>query len=79
MQSNSTCAFCFIEGCDFKKCGKCHKRHYCTKNCQTLDWKSGHNKWCGKAGEINYDFEIKPTKTNFFMCAGFKICLLQRY
>jgi hypothetical protein len=44
------------------KCGKCLKRIYCSKECQHLDWvKYSHKHWCCKAGEIGYDYEIKPS------------------
>lgn len=43
------------------KCGKCKKRTYCSRQCQLEDWSSKHSFWCGKAGEIGYDYEIKPS------------------
>lgn len=44
------------------KCGKCLKRIYCSKECQVIDWKlQSHKHWCCKAGEIGYDYEIKPS------------------
>ena len=43
------------------KCGKCIKRIYCSKECQMIDWKSGHKQWCCKAGEIGFDYEIKKS------------------
>ena len=44
------------------KCGGCKKRIYCSKSCQKSDWVKGHNFWCCKAGEIGYDYEIKPSE-----------------
>lgn len=45
------------------KCGKCLKRIYCSKECQVIDWKhQSHKHWCCKAGEIGYDYEIKPSE-----------------
>jgi hypothetical protein len=29
-----------------KHCTKCKSRHYCSKACQLVDWKRGHNKAC---------------------------------
>lgn len=43
------------------KCGKCLKRIYCSKDCQIIDWSSGHKHWCCKAGEIGFDYEIKQS------------------
>jgi len=28
-------------------CAKCKKVHYCGKDCQRKDWKSGHKEICG--------------------------------
>mmetsp|Transcript_26668 Transcript_26668/g.36654 ORF Transcript_26668/g.36654 Transcript_26668/m.36654 type:complete len:648 (-) Transcript_26668:179-2122(-) len=54
------CAFCYAQSSDLKKCAKC-PRLYCCKRCQIDDWKDGkHKKWCGQAGEIGVDFEIRP-------------------
>jgi SET domain/MYND finger len=42
-------------------CGKCRKRRYCGRECQLRDWKEvSHKHWCGKSGEIGFDFEIQP-------------------
>lgn len=58
------CAFCLvpIRNEDVKLCGKCHRRAYCSRACQTLDWTDnsqptnndagqrgqgqGHKHWC---------------------------------
>jgi hypothetical protein len=53
------CSYCYSTSTDLKKCGKCSKRLYCSKPCQSNDWKKGHNEWCGKSGEIGYDYDIK--------------------
>ena len=29
-----------------KKCGRCGKAYYCSKNCQKKHWKSGHKRNC---------------------------------
>ena len=33
----------------FKRCSRCKKVTYCSKDCQIKDWKSGHSKICSKA------------------------------
>lgn len=44
----SMCSFCSKElGKDaIKRCGQCKKRIYCSRECQTNDWKKGHKKEC---------------------------------
>ncbi|KAJ7660254.1 hypothetical protein DFH06DRAFT_1194120 [Mycena polygramma] len=49
-----------VEGCDnalcgkihdrsrFKSCSNCRSAHYCSKDCQTLDWLDGHKQVCRK-------------------------------
>ncbi len=57
------CSFCYLSldsGSELR-CGKCIKRKYCSKTCQVNDWNQGHKHWCCKAGEIGYDYEIKPS------------------
>lgn len=55
------CARCYKEGPaeDFKRCGKCSKRRFCSKECQKADWQDGHKLWCGAAGEIDCDYTIR--------------------
>jgi len=62
------CAFCLIEitGEAIKKCGKCHKRAYCSRKCQSKDWTpnkkgQGHKNWCGiEYGEEDVDWMVTP-------------------
>jgi hypothetical protein len=59
------CSFCYKQNADteqqLKRCGKCHMRQYCSQECQTDDWHNGHHQlFCGKAGEIGLDYEIRP-------------------
>lgn len=54
------CGYCYANGA-LSLCGKCRKRSYCSKECQTSDWKAGHKHWCGVAGELGHDFEIRDT------------------
>ena len=56
------CAYCYADGIGYKSCGGCHKRYYCSREHQKLDWKKGHSKWCCKSGEIDFDFEIRESK-----------------
>jgi len=62
------CALCLkeISGEAIKKCAKCHKRAYCSKECQTEDWSpnkkgQGHKNWCGiDCGEEDVDWAVVP-------------------
>jgi hypothetical protein len=56
------CSYCYKQVEVEKRlglCARCHKRSYCSKECQTADWKGGHKHWCEIAGEIGFDFKIK--------------------
>ncbi len=55
------CAYCYDDVDRPKTCGQCKSRVYCSKECQTDDWKGGHKVYCGKSGELNVDFEVKPS------------------
>lgn len=60
------CAYCYKESNEkeqvtFSRCGKCNKRCFCSRDCQILDWKTGHKLYCGLAGEDGIDFEVRPT------------------
>jgi hypothetical protein len=46
------CSSCYLQTETLFTCGKCKKR-------QKLDWKRGHKVYCGIAGEINVDYEIR--------------------
>ena len=46
------CSLCRVCGClGGKRCSKCHKASYCSKEHQAIDWRKGHKKDCGDAGE----------------------------
>jgi hypothetical protein len=53
------CAFCYLPAEKLMQCGKCNKRKFCSRECQLQDWKTGHKIYCGKAGEIGVDFEVR--------------------
>ena len=54
------CAYCYKPAEKLFTCGKCHKRKFCSRDCQKAYWKNaGHNFYCGVAGEIGFDFEIR--------------------
>jgi hypothetical protein len=62
--STPFCAFCYKQNTEqqLKRCGKCHTRQYCSEECQLDDWGRGQHKlFCGKAGEIGLDYEIRPS------------------
>ena len=47
-QGDKLCVVCGISGP--KCCAKCHSRSYCSKEHQTIDWKTGHKKNCSESG-----------------------------
>jgi len=62
------CAYCLklLPVGTAKRCGKCHRRAYCSRDCQKIDWKQkpgsqGHKNWCDlRCGEEDIDWEVKP-------------------
>lgn len=63
-KSDMFCSYCYKDFKDkqqIKKCSKCLKRIFCSKECQTKDWKI-HKLFCRKSGELNIDLEIKKSK-----------------
>lgn len=56
------CAQCRCGGADTAAstvCKRCGKRAYCSEACRETDWGAGHSLWCGKAGELDVDFEVR--------------------
>uniref|UniRef100_A0A7R9ZGI6 MYND-type domain-containing protein n=1 Tax=Pseudictyota dubia TaxID=2749911 RepID=A0A7R9ZGI6_9STRA len=54
------CAYCYKTGVPLSRCGRCNKRTFCSPEYQRLDWKTvGHKHWCGVAGEIGHDYEVR--------------------
>mmetsp|Transcript_4845 Transcript_4845/g.5900 ORF Transcript_4845/g.5900 Transcript_4845/m.5900 type:complete len:370 (-) Transcript_4845:133-1242(-) len=48
-QLRRLCAYCGIEedpANPHKKCSRCKKQHYCSRDCQVAHWKGGHSKEC---------------------------------
>eukprot|EP00961_Rhodomonas_salina_P098211 1321655-Rhodomonas_salina.2 len=42
----SGCAVCGTEQPTLSRCARCHLVRYCSKECQTIHWRQGHNKLC---------------------------------
>jgi len=56
-----------------KKCGKCRIYRYCSRECQTEDWRQGHHKlFCDKAGEIGSKSEIRGKSLGMFALRDLK-------
>jgi hypothetical protein len=51
------CAYCYLPSTS--TLSKCRKRLFCSRECQSKDWKTGHKLYCGVGGEIDVDFEIR--------------------
>ena len=60
------CSFCLQICSPAKFCSKCHKRAYCSRECQAIDWPSqgkgqGHKNWCRyECGEEDVDWHVVP-------------------
>ena len=60
------CSFCLQICYPAKVCSKCHKRAYCSRECQVADWKpqdkgQGHKTWCQyECGEEDVNWEVVP-------------------
>jgi hypothetical protein len=58
------CNFCYADNATLR-CAGCKGVHYCSKSCQTQDWKDGncHKLWCKSAvkfGCAGVDWEVRP-------------------
>jgi hypothetical protein len=53
------CFYCTSEGLkvEVKKCSQCKRVQYCSKECQTADWKEGHKKEC-EIYKLSHDEEV---------------------
>ena len=45
---HTLCVVCGVAGS--KRCAKCHKANYCSKDHQIIDWKAGHKIACKQTG-----------------------------
>lgn len=45
-QTLEKCGSCGLPKPDMKKCSRCKKVVYCSKECQLKDWKAGHKHVC---------------------------------
>lgn len=43
---NAICFSCFQQTPKLDRCSACRRVAYCSKKCQTNDWKDGHKKTC---------------------------------
>ena len=65
-QNRRHCSFCLRICRPAKVCSKCHKRAYCSRQCQADDWKpegkgQGHKNWCKyQCGEEDIDWHMVP-------------------
>lgn len=53
-----------------KHCSACRKAYYCSKVCQTRDWKSGHKQQCGKDVEGHFLDIVVDTMTSKDLVPG---------
>ena len=66
--SRRHCSFCLQICSPVKLCSKCHKRAYCSPQCQVADWKpggkgQGHKNWCQyECGQEDVDWCVVPIK-----------------
>ncbi|KAF2672769.1 hypothetical protein BT63DRAFT_436634 [Microthyrium microscopicum] len=54
------CAIC--QAPDARRCAKCLSAWYCSKECQTTDWKNGHKQACNKDNKPSTDKKQKPAR-----------------
>ena len=53
---------CNVCGCNGdKRCAKCKTTHYCSKEHQTLDWRSGHKVLCGAPDSTGINTLVRCT------------------
>ncbi|CAK6446438.1 unnamed protein product [Pipistrellus nathusii] len=54
LQLKSGAHLCRVCGClGPKTCSRCRQAHYCSKDHQAVDWRSGHKQVCGKADNLD--------------------------
>ena len=47
--ANMACGKWEVYAREFAKCRRCRKAKFCSKQCQSHSWQSGHRYWCAKA------------------------------
>ncbi|KAJ1430211.1 hypothetical protein B484DRAFT_479248 [Ochromonadaceae sp. CCMP2298] len=52
------CSYCYTPLDKILCCSRCSKHPYCSRECQTKDWKK-HKLWCGCTAELDVDFEVR--------------------
>ena len=64
------CCHCYTRCADGsqKYCGNCRRGVYCSRECQSLDWRSGHKKWCG----VEYGIGGKDWSSTMVAVSGTK-------
>ncbi|KAJ7581968.1 hypothetical protein C8J56DRAFT_956501 [Mycena floridula] len=50
-----------------KRCSGCHSAHYCSSECQKLDWKLGHSTSC-KPPPVLYSYQTAPVIDEDYIC-----------
>lgn len=54
LQLKSGAHLCRVCGCSGpKRCSRCHKAHYCSKEHQSLDWRLGHKQACAQTDNLD--------------------------
>ncbi|XP_055282755.1 programmed cell death protein 2-like isoform X2 [Moschus berezovskii] len=54
LQLKSGAQLCRVCGCSGpKRCSRCHKAHYCSKEHQSLDWRLGHKQACAQTDNLD--------------------------
>lgn len=56
----NVCVVCCLAATNM--CGKCHKRYYCSRECQVIDWQRGHKNNCA----INTTFSKDDIEYYYF-------------
>lgn len=62
-----SCSYCYAQceaRCNSVTCTNCWVRKYCSVKCRRADARCGHARWCGKAGEMSKDYEVRATNDN---------------
>lgn len=77
----SFCETCRKVGTDHKKCGRCEIIHYCSRECQIIDWKAGHSKSCNNQKiekELTSRLRKLQTNNNLMNLVSITMTLMRR-